>query len=115
MPDSEFRADDQTGVVLNRRAFPRTAFFGPVLVDTQKEWHKARAIDVSAGGMRLQSERPLPVGGEVELYFELQHLSVEARATVVRRQGYDEFALAFQRAAEGERRPKISSLRPRAA
>lgn len=116
MNDKEFRADEHTGVTENRRAYPRTTFSGPVLVDTQKTWHKLRAIDVSAGGIRLEGEIPLPVGAEVELYFELNHLSVETSAKVVRRdQG--ECALAFEREGHGPlgHRPKIASLRPRAA
>ena len=90
-------------VVTNRRAFPRTVFSGPVLVDTRKKWQTARAVDVSAGGMRIQSPLFLPIGLEVEVYFELHHLSIETRATVVRQQG-QQFALRFSRRSSGRRR-----------
>lgn len=80
----------------DRRKHPRTAFGGPVLVDSRKEVSQARALDVSAGGIRMESEHPLPLGEEVDLYFELKGLAVETRARVIRREGHTH-SLAFQR------------------
>ncbi len=78
----------------NRRHHPRTDFSGPVLVDSTAAWCQAEGVDVSAGGMRLKSDRPLPLGTTVEVYFELGALAVETRAHVVRSFG-DIICLSF--------------------
>lgn len=86
-------------IVLDRRAYPRTVFRGPVLVDLEQRWLETRALDVSRSGIRLSCDPnsqldDCPIGSEVELYFELGATSVEARARLVRRTG-SEICLAF--------------------
>ncbi len=80
----------------DRRKHPRTSFDGPVLLDAPEAAVQAKGVDVSAGGIRLESERPLPLGLEVDVYFELKGLAVESRARVVRQDGHVH-SLAFQR------------------
>lgn len=98
----------------NRRSYPRTGFCGPVLLDTGDACITAQGIDVSAGGIRLKSDRPLPLGSTLEVYFELNQLAVEAKAEVVHSHG-KEAGLAFDRGRRRSTPAAHYSFRPRAA
>ena len=51
-------------------------------------YQSCRCRDVSAGGVALVLEHPLPVGTSVELYFELPTgVAIETAAAVVRAEG----------------------------
>jgi hypothetical protein len=69
----------------DRRAHERAPLDAPVLLDNDKAWRPARVRDVSAGGLGLECTESLPLGDELEVYFELpSRAAVEARAVVVR-------------------------------
>jgi hypothetical protein len=69
----------------DRREHERAPLDAPVLLDNDKAWRPARVRDVSAGGLCLACSESLPLGDEVEVYFELpSRAAVEARAVVVR-------------------------------
>jgi len=66
------------------------------MIETAASERPARGINVSAGGITVQTELDLAVGEEVDLYFELPiGYAVETRATVIRREG-DKIALSFR-------------------
>ncbi len=80
----------------DRRAFRRALLERPVLVETADAERPARGINVSGGGIILQTELELALGEAVDLDFELPvGYAVEARAVVVRRDR-DQFALRFE-------------------
>jgi hypothetical protein len=81
----------------DRRAFRRAVLEKPVLIETSDSERPARGINVSAGGICLQTELELAIGEAVDLYFELPTMgyAVEVQATVVRRES-DHTALSFR-------------------
>ncbi len=98
---------------MNRRHFPRSAFSGPVLLDYDEEWSRAQARDVSIGGMCIESELPLPLDRDVEVYFELNGVGIEALAHVVHHHG-SVYGLAFDRKRKKSNPPHRYSFRPAA-
>lgn len=72
----------------DRRAHARAPLRAPVLVDALSAWQRASSENVSAGGVAVACETPIPVGKTVEVYFELPNgFAVEATAEVVRSSG----------------------------
>lgn len=85
-----------TSVDPDRRAFRRAVLEKPVMIETADSERPARGVNVSAGGICLQTELELAIGEAVELYFELpMGYAVEVQATVVRRER-DRTALSFR-------------------
>jgi hypothetical protein len=79
----------------DRRAFRRAMLEKPVMIETPDSERPARGLNVSAGGIYLETELSLSVGESVEVYFELPiGYAVETRATVVRCER-DRIALSF--------------------
>jgi hypothetical protein len=71
-----------------RRRHPRVPLTVPALLDFQQSWSRARCENVSALGLAVTADLALPIGTEVELYFELPNgVAVETRAEVVRAMG----------------------------
>lgn len=69
----------------DRRAHARVPLAGPVLVDALSGWQRARCENVSAGGLSLNCDAPLPIGKRVEVYFELPSgVAIETQGLVVR-------------------------------
>lgn len=69
----------------DRRVHARVPLAGPVLVDALSGWQRARCENISAGGLSLDCDAPLPLGKRVELYFELPSgVAIETHALVVR-------------------------------
>jgi len=72
----------------DRRERVRASLELPVLVDTLHSWQRARCQNVSASGVALVCEEPIPIGTTVTLYFELPSgVAVETEACVVRANG----------------------------
>lgn len=66
----------------------RVPLQAPVLVDAMSTWQRALSANVSAGGVAVACETPIPVGKTVEIYFELPNgVAVETKAEVVRATG----------------------------
>ena len=81
--------------VSERRSYRRVMLEAPVMLDAAAEYKKAQCRNVSAGGVAVQTDGPLPVGTVLEIYFELPiGYAVETRAEVVRSHG-NEVALRF--------------------
>ncbi|MBI3201104.1 MAG: PilZ domain-containing protein [Myxococcales bacterium] len=69
----------------DRRADRRAKLDRPVLIDTEATSRPGRALDVSRGGLSIESELELAAGEVVQVYFELPiGVAVEARAVVTR-------------------------------
>lgn len=69
----------------DRRSHKRALLDRPVMLETEAPSRPGRAVNVSAGGIAVQTELDLAIGERVDLYFELPiGYAVEARATVVR-------------------------------
>ena len=70
---------------VDRRADRRAKLDRPVLIDTEATSRPGRALDVSRGGLSIQSELELAPGEIVQVYFELPiGVAIEARAVVTR-------------------------------
>jgi hypothetical protein len=70
----------------DRRAYRRARFDRPVMIETEAESKPGKALNVSGGGIALETELGIDIGSEVSLYFELPiGYAVETRAAVVRR------------------------------
>lgn len=68
-----------------RRADRRAKLDRPVMIDTEAASRPGRALEVSRGGISIESELELAVGETVQVYFELPiGYAVEARARVTR-------------------------------
>ncbi len=96
-----------SGVVARpeRRADKRAALARPVLVDTADASAPSRGLDVSRGGLAIETELELVPGQAVGVYFELPiGYAVEARAIVARRSG----RLVGLRFAEMDRETEIA-------
>ena len=79
----------------DRRAHRRALLEAPVMLDAASAYRSVRLRNVSAGGLAVTVEETLPVGTELEIYFELPiGVAVEARAVIVRSAGL-EIALRF--------------------
>jgi hypothetical protein len=75
-------------VASERRLHGRTPLDVPALIDGMSFWRCTRVIDVSIGGVSLEIEAPLPLGHEIDVYFELPlGVAIETRAVVVRQHG----------------------------
>jgi hypothetical protein len=86
-----------------RRVHRRAQLDAPALLDARSSWQAGRCVDISAGGISVSIERPLPLGTVVELYFELpMGVSVETRGEVVRA-GRQRMALRFVELAASTR------------
>jgi hypothetical protein len=71
-----------------RRANSRVPLRAPALLDSMAAYQAARCLDVSAGGVLVRADQPLPVGTRLELYFELPPgIPVETEAVVVWAEG----------------------------
>ena len=71
-----------------RRAHSRVPWRGPAMLDSQAAYQAGRCRDLSAGGISVEVDAPMPVGTRVEVYFELPTgVAVEAVAEVVRAAG----------------------------
>jgi hypothetical protein len=80
---------------VERRAHLRAHLDVPVLLDALRSHHTGRCRNVSVGGMAVATDAELPVGTELELYFELPSgVAVETRAAVLR-SAPSEVALEF--------------------
>jgi c-di-GMP-binding flagellar brake protein YcgR len=78
-----------------RRAHRRAALIAPAMLDGARAYTKAVCRNVSAGGLAVSAAGPLPVGMQLEIYFELPiGYAVETRAEVVRSDG-NEIGLRF--------------------
>jgi hypothetical protein len=91
MPDTPLsggQSAQATNTAEDRRAFRRAQFDRPVMIETDVESQSGKALNVSAGGIALETTLDLAPGSDVGVYFELPiGYAVETRATVVRRQG----------------------------
>lgn len=84
-------------------------------------WSFAKAVDLSQGGMRIETREPLELGSEVELEFFLPGTKVrlQPKASVVRKMppsggGSDwSYGLRFAHPTEAQRAVIASSLRSR--
>ncbi len=57
----------------------------PALIDAFAAYHRARCENVSVSGVALSCDAALPVGKNVEIYFELPSgVAIETKARVVR-------------------------------
>jgi hypothetical protein len=89
-------SEPHTSAPPDRRAFRRAVLEKPVMIEIADSERPARGVNVSAGGICLQTELDLAIGEAVDLYFELpMGYAVEAQATVVRRER-DQIALSFR-------------------
>ena len=71
-----------------RRQHSRVPWRGPAMLDSQAAYQAGRCRDLSAGGVSVMVDEPMPVGTRVEIYFELPTgVAVEAMAEVVRAAG----------------------------
>ena len=71
-----------------RRAHSRVPWRGPAMLDSQAAYQAGRCRDLSAGGVSVVVDQPMPVGTRVEVYFELPTgVAVETMAEVVRSVG----------------------------
>ena len=52
------------------RSFPRIEFVEPVRLSTGQSTLELMALNLSCGGIRLETNRPLPTGTRVSLSFE---------------------------------------------
>ncbi|MBK9000850.1 MAG: PilZ domain-containing protein [Myxococcales bacterium] len=85
MPNTPPQVRVGTGVRPERRTDRRAKLDRPVMIDTEAASRPGRALDVSRGGISIESELELAVGEVVQVYFELPiGYAVEARATVTR-------------------------------
>jgi hypothetical protein len=81
----EARTDRRPDPREERRVHRRAPIDRPVLIDTGSRTATARALNVSAGGIALRTDLPLPPTTAADLYFELPiGYAVEVRGEVVR-------------------------------
>jgi hypothetical protein len=70
---------------VERRADRRAKLDRPVMLETESTSRPGRALDVSRGGITVESELELRIGEAVGVYFELPiGYAVDARAVVTR-------------------------------
>jgi hypothetical protein len=86
-----------------RRRYQRFTFTSvlEVRLAGQIDWHRARACDVSVGGLAFETERPLAVGDEIRLGLpnsEGSPFILDATVRYVRNDG-DRFVIGAERRA----------------
>jgi len=72
----------------NRRTHRRAELRSSVLIDASSSYFTGRCRDVSEAGLGVELSAPLPIGLNVDVYFELPTgVAVESRAQVARWDG----------------------------
>ncbi len=95
MPNQPVQPAPGAGETPDRRAHRRASLLAPVMVETNELSRPARALNVSGGGIWLETELELLLGQDVSVYFELPiGYAVETLARVVRVEA-DRVALRF--------------------
>lgn len=85
MPNTPPRVAVGTSSHPERRTDRRAKLDRPVMIDTEATSRPGRAVNVSRGGIWVESELELALGENVGLYFELPiGYAIEARAVVTR-------------------------------
>jgi hypothetical protein len=87
-----------------RRSTPRVAVTVDFLLQRDKGNRiSCRTIDVGAGGMRVEADRPLTVDEVLEFDLPLRERSAHGHARVLRMLGHKVYALRFEDLDEGDR------------
>ena len=87
-----------------RRSTPRVAVtLDLLLLRSKGNRIEGRTVDVGAGGMRVQTDRPLTIDEVLEFDLPLRERSAHGRARVLRMQGHKVYALRFEDLDEGDR------------
>jgi uncharacterized protein (TIGR02266 family) len=73
---------ESLGVLDDHRTYPRVLLHVDIDLHSESHFFSGLSGDVSEGGLFVQTYRPLKIGDEVDIAFELDGERVEARAVV---------------------------------